>query len=179
MRNMRGLEGAFLHLETPATPMHVAALFLLEAPTERNSDFAGEIRRQLLPRLALSPLMRARLAPMPLQFANPVWIDGGAPDFAYHLRQLSRGAGGRPVNRSTIETLRWATNAAHPRFQSKLAPPRAIEREVWPQRYPIRVAPTKSGYDFEFGRSSDDHRDAKSHELQALPLHHPLVYELQ
>lgn len=88
MRNMSGLEGAFLHLETPATPMHVAALFLLEAPTERNSDFAGEIRRQLLPRLALSPLMRARLAPMPLQFANPVWIDGGAPDFAYHLRHV-------------------------------------------------------------------------------------------
>jgi diacylglycerol O-acyltransferase len=88
MKNMSGLEGAFLHLETPATPMHVAALFLLEAPAERSGDFAGEIRRQLLPRLALSPPMRARLAPMPLEFANPVWIDGGAPDFSHHLRHV-------------------------------------------------------------------------------------------
>jgi diacylglycerol O-acyltransferase len=95
MKDMSGLEGAFLHLETPATPMHVAALFLLEASAERSGDFAGEIRRQLLPRLALSPPMRARLAPMPLGFANPVWIDGGAPDFSHHLRYvvLSEAAG--------------------------------------------------------------------------------------
>lgn len=88
MRNMSGLEGAFLHLETPATPMHVAALYLLEPPADRKVDFASEIRRHLMPRLALSPFLRARLAPMPLQFANPVWIDGGVPDFSYHLRHI-------------------------------------------------------------------------------------------
>ncbi|MBK7676217.1 MAG: wax ester/triacylglycerol synthase family O-acyltransferase [Candidatus Accumulibacter sp.] len=87
---MSGLDGVFLHLETPATPMHVAALYLIEpaADRERDTDFAGEIGRQLLPRLALAPFFRARLAPMPLQFANPVWIDGGVPDFSYHLRRI-------------------------------------------------------------------------------------------
>ncbi len=88
MRVMSWLDGAFLHLETPATPMHVAALYLLDAPVAATADFAGEVRRQLAPRLALAPFFRARLAPMPLQFANPVWIDGGSPDFSYHLRHV-------------------------------------------------------------------------------------------
>ncbi|MBL8374388.1 wax ester/triacylglycerol synthase family O-acyltransferase [Accumulibacter sp.] len=87
---MSGLDGVFLHLETSATPMHVAALYLIEpaADRDRDVDFAGEIERQLLPRLALAPFFRARLAPMPLQFANPVWIDGGLPEFSYHLRHI-------------------------------------------------------------------------------------------
>ncbi|MEF8704716.1 MAG: wax ester/triacylglycerol synthase family O-acyltransferase [Candidatus Accumulibacter sp. UW26] len=90
MKNMSGLDGLFLHLETSATPMHVAALYLIEpaADRDRDADFAGEIGRQLMPRLALAPFFRARLAPMPLQFANPVWIDGGVPDFSYHLRRI-------------------------------------------------------------------------------------------
>ena len=88
MKNMSGLDGVFLHLETPATPMHVAALYLIEPPADTRRDFAGEIEQQLMPRLALAPFFRARLAPMPLQFANPVWIDGGLPAFSYHLRRI-------------------------------------------------------------------------------------------
>ncbi len=88
MRNLSGVDGAFLHLETPDTPMHVGALYVLAPPADPVPDFVEEIRRQLRPRLALTPFFRARLAPMPLQFANPVWIDGGIPDFSYHLRHI-------------------------------------------------------------------------------------------
>ncbi|HRQ97366.1 MAG TPA: wax ester/triacylglycerol synthase family O-acyltransferase, partial [Candidatus Accumulibacter phosphatis] len=88
MKNMSGLDGLFLHLETAATPMHVAALYVLEPPPGRVTDFAGDIERQLLPRLALSPFFRARLAALPLHFANPLWIDGGVPDFARHLQRI-------------------------------------------------------------------------------------------
>ena len=88
MKNMSGLDGLFLHLETPATPMHVAALYVLEPPRGKVADFAGEIERQLLPRLALSPFFRARLAALPLHLANPLWIDGGVPDFAQHLQRI-------------------------------------------------------------------------------------------
>jgi hypothetical protein len=42
MKNMSGLDGLFLHLETPATPMHVAALYVLEPPAAR---CAGLCRR--------------------------------------------------------------------------------------------------------------------------------------
>jgi diacylglycerol O-acyltransferase len=88
MRNMSGLDGAFLHLETPSTPMHVAVLYLIEPPPAATGDFGSEIRRQLLPRLALASFFRSRLAPMPLNLANPVWIDGGIPDFSQHLRHI-------------------------------------------------------------------------------------------
>ncbi len=43
MKCMSGLDGLFLHLETPATPMHVAALFLLEAPAERSHGDASNV----------------------------------------------------------------------------------------------------------------------------------------
>ncbi|MBL8391521.1 MAG: wax ester/triacylglycerol synthase family O-acyltransferase [Candidatus Accumulibacter sp.] len=88
MKNMSGLDGLFLHLETPATPMHVAALYVLAPPPGSVADFAGEIERQLLPRLALSPFFRARLAALPLHFANPLWIDGGVPDCTRHLQRI-------------------------------------------------------------------------------------------
>ncbi len=32
MKPLSGLDGAFLHLETPETPMHVASLHLFELP---------------------------------------------------------------------------------------------------------------------------------------------------
>ena len=32
MKTLSGLDGLFLHLETPATPMHVGSLSLLELP---------------------------------------------------------------------------------------------------------------------------------------------------
>ncbi len=88
MRNLSGVDGSFLHLETLDTPMHVGALYVLAPPVDPEPDFAEEIRRQLRPRLALAPFFRARLAAMPLQFANPVWIDGGMPDFSHHLRHV-------------------------------------------------------------------------------------------
>jgi diacylglycerol O-acyltransferase len=53
MKSMSGLDGLFLHLETPATPMHVAALYVLEPPPGKGADFAGEVERQLLPRLGV------------------------------------------------------------------------------------------------------------------------------
>ena len=38
-------------------------------------------------RLHLAPVFRRRLAQMPLQFANPVWIDEGV-DLDYHIRRI-------------------------------------------------------------------------------------------
>jgi diacylglycerol O-acyltransferase len=100
MRNMSGLDGAFLHIETPDTPMHVAALYLLARPEACNGDFFSTVKRLLMPRLSLSPFFRARLAPMPLQFANPVWVDSAALDIDYHLRHIALP---KPGNRTQLE----------------------------------------------------------------------------
>lgn len=88
MRTMSGLDGAFLHIETEDTPMHVGALYLLERPAGQRGSYFEAVKQRLGPRLAQSAFFRARLAEMPLQFANPVWIEDQAPNMAYHLRQV-------------------------------------------------------------------------------------------
>lgn len=88
MKSLSGLDGAFLHLETPATPMHVASLHCFDLPPGYRKHFANEIRRQLQRRLHLAPVLLRKLAPMPLQFANPVWVEEPAPDLDWHVTEL-------------------------------------------------------------------------------------------
>ncbi len=87
MKSLSGLDGSFLHLETPETPMHVGSLHLFDLLPEYKKDFYTEVRRLLARSLDLAPLYRRRLAEMPLHFANPVWTDGGAVDLDYHVRR--------------------------------------------------------------------------------------------
>lgn len=88
MRTMSGLDGAFLHIETDETPMHVGALYLLERPADLKGSYFDAVKRLLAPKLARSSFFRARLAEMPLQFANPVWLEDETPNMHYHLRQV-------------------------------------------------------------------------------------------
>lgn len=88
MRTMSGLDGAFLHIETDETPMHVGALYLLERPADLKGSYFDAVKRLLAPKLARSSFFRARLAEMPLQFANPIWLEDETPNMRYHLRQV-------------------------------------------------------------------------------------------
>jgi WS/DGAT/MGAT family acyltransferase len=87
VKSLSGLDGSFLHLETPETPMHVGSLHLFDLPPGYKRDFYAEIRRLLAHSLDLAPLYRRRLAEMPLHFANPVWADGGAVELDFHVRR--------------------------------------------------------------------------------------------
>ena len=87
MKTLSGLDGAFLSLETAATPMHVGSLHLFETPPRYRRDFRDAVKRMIASRLHLAPIFRRRLAQMPLQFANPVWIDD-AVDLDYHIRRI-------------------------------------------------------------------------------------------
>jgi diacylglycerol O-acyltransferase / wax synthase len=87
MKPLSGLDGTFLNLETPATPMHVGSLHLFETPPRYRRDFCDSVKRMIASRLHLAPIFRRRLAQMPLQFANPVWIDEGV-DLDYHIRRI-------------------------------------------------------------------------------------------
>jgi len=85
---LSGLDAAFLHLETPETPMHVGSLHLYDPPPRRAGDLYAWFRRHVAARMQLSPLARRRLAPAPLQFANPVWIDDDQLDLDYHVERV-------------------------------------------------------------------------------------------
>ncbi|MGZ5238801.1 MAG: WS/DGAT/MGAT family O-acyltransferase [Caldimonas sp.] len=88
MKSLSGLDGAFLHLETADTPMHVASLHLFDLPKGKPGDFHAGIKRQMKARIHLAPVFTRKLAPMPLQFANPVWIEEEEVDLDYHVQRI-------------------------------------------------------------------------------------------
>ena len=88
MKTLSGLDGLFLHLETPATPMHVGSLSLLELPANHRGDFCKLVQRHYARRLSLAPVLSRKLAEMPLQLANPVWVQTDEVDMKYHVQRV-------------------------------------------------------------------------------------------
>jgi diacylglycerol O-acyltransferase / wax synthase len=88
MKPLSGLDGLFLHLETPATPMHVGSLSLLDLPANHRGDFCRTVQRLYARRLALAPVLRRTLAAMPLQLANPVWVQADDVDIKHHVQRV-------------------------------------------------------------------------------------------
>ena len=88
MKMLTGLDGMFLHLETPETPMHVGSLSVLELPKGYRGDFFSDVRRLYMRRVPLTPVLSRRLREQPLQFANPAWVQADTVDLDYHLRRV-------------------------------------------------------------------------------------------
>ena len=89
MESLSGVDAAFLHLETPETPMNVASVSLFDLPARYRRDFHAEVKRKLAQRLHLAPVLHRKLSPMPLHFANPVWVDDDAIDMDYHVQRVT------------------------------------------------------------------------------------------
>jgi len=88
MKPLSGLDGMFLHLETPATPMHVGSLSLLELPANHRGDFRKAVERHYARRLPLAPVLGRTLAALPLQLANPLWVQADDVDLQYHIQRV-------------------------------------------------------------------------------------------
>jgi len=101
MEHLSGLDAAFLHLETPETPMHVGGLHLFEMPAGYDGDFYEDVKAHVARRMHLAPVFTRKLAPMPFDLANPVWIDDADIDLDYHLRRIVLS---RPGSLAQLET---------------------------------------------------------------------------
>ncbi len=84
MQQLTGLDATFLYLETAQMPMHVGALQVFELPAGYRGRFATRLRQLVKARLALLPALRRRLWHMPLNLANPAWVDAD-PDLREHI----------------------------------------------------------------------------------------------
>ncbi len=84
MKRLSGLDASFLYLETPEMPMHVGALNVLELPAGFKGKFVTALRKHMAERLPLAPALRRRLWWMPLNLANPAWVDA-EPDLNEHV----------------------------------------------------------------------------------------------
>ena len=84
MKQLSGLDASFLYLETPAMPMHVGALHLYELPAGFKGRFITAVRKHMAARMPATPVLRRRVWWMPLNMANPAWVDA-EPDLTRHV----------------------------------------------------------------------------------------------
>ncbi len=87
MKQLSGLDATFLYLETPQMPMHVGALHVFELPAGSKGKFAVALRKHMEERLPVAPALRRRLWWMPLNLANPAWVDA-VPDMKQHIVEI-------------------------------------------------------------------------------------------
>src|SRR5215510_15626489 len=94
MKTLSSLDAAFLYLETPEMPMHVGALHVFELPAGYKGRYVRDLRKHIASRLPIVPALRRKLWWMPLNLANPAWVDA-EPDMTQHIVEikLSKGAG--------------------------------------------------------------------------------------
>lgn len=88
MKHLSVVDGAFLHLESAEMPMHVGSLNLFEPPAGYQGGFHDSVRAHVAKRLHLAPVFTRKLALMPFDLANPVWIHDDDIDLDYHVRHL-------------------------------------------------------------------------------------------
>jgi hypothetical protein len=106
MDHLSSMDAAFLHFETPEMPMHVGSLAVLDLPKGYAGDFYEDAKAYLAARLHLVGAFQRKLALMPFDLANPVWVDDDDLDIDHHIRhvilrarQLERWAARRDFTR--------------------------------------------------------------------------------
>jgi diacylglycerol O-acyltransferase / wax synthase len=88
MKHLSVVDGAFLHLESPEMPMHVGSLALFDAPAGGAGTWYEAVKTHVASRMHLAPVFTRKLALMPFDLANPVWIHDDDIDLDYHMRYL-------------------------------------------------------------------------------------------
>ncbi len=89
MDHLSTADAAFLYLETPETPMHVGSLMLFELPAGYKGDFYDDVQAIIAKRLHLASLFHRKLAQMPFELSDPVWIEDEDIDLDYHVRSVT------------------------------------------------------------------------------------------
>lgn len=94
MKQLSGLDAAFLTLETHNSTGHVGGLLILD-PSESPAplDLAA-LTRLMNERIRRIPLLRQRLKYVPLGLDQPYWIDDQNFDIEFHVREISLPAPG-------------------------------------------------------------------------------------
>jgi len=115
MKQLSGLDASFLYLETPEMPMHVGALHVFELPPSYKGNFLADMRRHMAQRLPLAPALRRKLAWMPFNLANPVWIDA-EPALDEHIVGIKLKKG------STVADLEQQIGQLHPQLLDREKP---------------------------------------------------------
>jgi len=131
MKQLSGLDATFLYLETPAMPMHVGALHVFELPADYKGRFAAALRKHMAQRLPQAAVLRQKLWWMPLNMANPAWVDAD-PDLQKHIVEIKLPKG------SGMAELEAQVSALHPVLLDR-------KRPLWKMHVFEGLAPGASG----------------------------------
>ncbi|NVM92549.1 WS/DGAT/MGAT family acyltransferase [Variovorax sp. SG517] len=89
MKHLSGLDATFLHLETPEMPMHVGSLNVLDLPKGYKGEFYEDAKKFMASRIHLADVFTRKLALMPFDMTNPVWVEDNDIDLDYHVRHIT------------------------------------------------------------------------------------------
>src|SRR5579871_3677364 len=89
MRQLTGLDAAFLALETANATGHVGGVCVLDPAGAPKPVTLARLTEVLEERLPLVPVLRRKLLTVPLGLDQPYWIDDGDFDIEYHIRELA------------------------------------------------------------------------------------------
>jgi diacylglycerol O-acyltransferase / wax synthase len=94
VNRLRGLDGAFLALESPTTHLHILGALVFD-PTDvpGGVDFR-RIRAMVADRVPLVPPFRQRMVEVPFGLQHPAMVDDPEFDIDYHVRRASLPAPG-------------------------------------------------------------------------------------
>jgi WS/DGAT/MGAT family acyltransferase len=136
MKQLSGLDATFLYLETPAMPMHVGALHLFELPAGFKGSFTAALRKHIASRLPVAPVLRRRLWWMPLNMANPAWVDA-EPDLKAHIVEVRLPASAKKGD--GLAELQAEVGRLHPVLLDR-------RRPLWKFHIFEGLAPTADGH---------------------------------
>jgi len=136
MKQLSGLDATFLYLETAEMPMHVGALQVFELPAGYKGRFATALRRHIQSRLPAVPVLRRKLWWMPLNLANPAWVDA-EPDLAVHIVEVKLPA--KAKQGDALAALEAQVGALHPVLLDR-------KRPLWKMHVFEGLAPAANGH---------------------------------
>lgn len=99
MRQLSGIDAAFLQMETTTTYAHVASVSLYDPPDGGQPLTVDGLRALVAARIHRVPVLRQRLLELPLELGRPYWVDD--PDFRLERHVRDAGLDG-PVDEARL-----------------------------------------------------------------------------
>ena len=88
MNHLSGTDASFLHFETPEMPMHAGSLQIVDLPEGNAGDYCEDVKRCVAGRMHLADVFQRKLALMPFEQPNPVWLDDEDLDIYHRVRHV-------------------------------------------------------------------------------------------
>ena len=103
LRQLSAQDASFIYQETPATPMHMGSVAILDPSASPSGPLTLEAAIGFFAeRLHLMPTARRRLVNVPFGLDHPYWVEDAGFDLEYHVREVGLPA---PQDWQALHTL--------------------------------------------------------------------------